>query len=120
MGWDEAEQQLALTDGSSGLQDFARINFPLTECILDFWHVTDHLTELGLAIYGEQESKRIEQVDSWCHQLKAKGGLAVLRIIEALDLGTHDAADKAAHGDCLCHFRNHQHRMDHPCYLANG
>ncbi len=53
VGWDEAEQQIALSDGGNGLEEFFRKNFPLAECILDFWHAAEHLTELGLALYPE-------------------------------------------------------------------
>jgi hypothetical protein len=37
VGWDDAEQQIALSDGGNGLEEFFRRNFPRAECILDFW-----------------------------------------------------------------------------------
>lgn len=120
VGWDEAEQQIALSDGGSGLEEFIRKNFPLAECILDFWHVSDHLTELGLSLYPEQETERQDQVSRWCHQLKSEGGLAVLRTLEAIDIRSHGSAAQQAHAECLRYFRNHQHRMDYPRYIANG
>ena len=51
VGWDDAEQQIALSDGGNGLEEFFRKNFPLAECILDFWHAAEHLTKLGLALF---------------------------------------------------------------------
>jgi hypothetical protein len=36
VGWDEAQQQLALSDGGSGLEGFLRKNFPLATVSLDF------------------------------------------------------------------------------------
>ena len=120
VGWDEAEQQIALSDGGSGLEEFFRKNFPLAECILDFWHAAEHLTELGLALYPDDEVRRKDRVGQWCHQLKHKGGLRIIRLLEELDLSNHAAAARQAHADCLRYFQNHQHRMDYPRYVANG
>jgi len=120
VGWDQAEQQIALSDGGNGLEEFFHKNFPLAECILDFWHAAEHLTELGLASYPGDESQRRERVGAWCHQLKHEGGAAMLATLEQLPLSDHPAAARTAHADCLRYFRNHHHRMDYPRYLANG
>ena len=120
VGWDEAEQQIALSDGGSGLEEFFRKNFPLAECILDFWHAAEHLTELGLALYPDDESQRQQRVSEWCHQLKHQGGATTLATLEAIDLSGHAPSARQAHADCLRYFRNHRHRMDYPRYLANG
>jgi len=120
VGWDDAEQQIALSDGGNGLEEFFRKNFPLAECILDFWHAAEHLTELGLALYPEDESQRQERVGAWCHQLKHEGGLHVVRALAELDLTKHPPSARQAHADCLRYFQNHQHRMDYPRYRNNG
>jgi hypothetical protein len=120
VGWDEAEQQIALSDGGNGLEEFFRKNFPLAECILDFWHAAEHLTELGLALYPDDESQRKERVGTWCHQLKHEGGLRIVRALRELDLTNHPPSARPAHADCLRYFQNHQHRMDYPRYIANG
>jgi hypothetical protein len=120
VGWDNAEQQIALSDGGNGLEEFFRKNFPRAECILDFWHAAGHLTELGLAVYPEDESTRQARVHAWCHQLKHQGGATTLSTLESLELSNCSPAARQAHGDCVRYFRNHQHRMDYPRYLANG
>jgi hypothetical protein len=120
IGWDDAEQQIALSDGGNGLEEFFRKNFPLAECILDFWHAAEHLTELGLALYAEDESRRKEHVGAWCHQLKHQGGLSIVRALGELDLTDHPPSARQAHADCLRYFQNHQHRMDYPRYVAHG
>ena len=120
VGWDEAEQQIALSDGGSGLEEFFRKNFPLTECILDFWHAAEHLTELGLALWPDNEALRQQRVRTWCHQLKHEGGEAMLVMLEQLQLSDPSASARAARADCLRYFRNHRHRMDYPRYSANG
>jgi hypothetical protein len=116
VGWDEAEQQIALSDGGQGLEEFFRKNFPRAECILDFWHAAEHLTELGSALFPGDESQRQQRVAAWCHQLKHEGGASMLATLEQLE----PSAARSAHADCLRYFRNHRHRMDYPRYLANG
>jgi hypothetical protein len=120
VGWDEAEQQIALSDGGNGLEAFFRKNFPRAECILDFWHAAEHLTELGLALVPENESKRQERVAAWCHQLKHKGGAGLLATLEAIEFSGCPPSARQAHAECLRYFCNHRHRMDYPRYLANG
>lgn len=131
VGWDEAEQQrpgtrlsrlpgARLSDGGNGLEAFFRKNFPRAECILDFWHAAEHLTELGLALYPEDEASRKQHVHAWCHQLKHEGGARVLGTLEQLEPSVCSSAARAAHADCVRYFENHRHRMDYPRYLANG
>jgi len=120
VGWDEVGQQIALSDGGNGLEEFFRKNFPLAECILDFWHASEHLTELGLALYPDDEQRRQSQVSVWCHRLKHEGGEVVLEQLEAMDVSVCTAVARAAHADHTRYFRNHKHRMDYPRYLANG
>jgi hypothetical protein len=120
VGWDDAEQQIALSDGGNGLENFFRKNFPLAECIIDFWHAKEHLVELGNALWPDDETPRQERVGGWCRQLKHEGGLKIIRVLEQLDLANHAATARQAHADCLQYFKNHQHRMAYPRYLANG
>lgn len=120
VGWDEAEQQIALSDGGNGLEEFFRKNFPLAERILDFWHACGHLTELGLALWPDDEALRQERVTGWCHQLKHQGGTGMLATLEQLELSGCSSAACGAHADCVRYFQNHRHRMDYPRYLANG
>lgn len=119
-GWDDAEQQIALSDGGAGLEDFFRKNFPLATVILDFWHAKEHLVELGKAVFGEASAEGKEWLDERCHQLKHAGGAAVLQALEALELtGRSDAVREKQRCETN-YFRNHQHKMDYPRYLANG
>jgi len=120
VGWDDAVQQIALSDGGNGLEEFFRKNFPRAECILDFWHAAEHLTELGLALYPDDEPQRQERVGAWCHQLKHQGGATMLTTLEAVELSSCPPSARQAHAECVRYFHNHHHRMDYPRYLANG
>jgi hypothetical protein len=121
IGWDEAEQQIALSDGGNGLEEFFRKHFPRAECILDFWHASDHLTQLGLALDPDDEIRRQARVKDWCHRLKHEGGAAVLGLLEELE--RDESLSRGARqclSDQLRYFRNNKHRMDYPRYVANG
>lgn len=119
-GWDEAEQQIALSDGGAGLEDFFRKNFPRATVIIDFWHVKEYLVELAKALFGEGSDAGKVWLDERCHQLKHAGGAAVLQVLEAHDVTTRSDTVKEAHRRATNYFRNHHHKMDYPRYVAHG
>lgn len=120
VGWDEADQQIALSDGGAGLEEFFRKNFPRAVCILDFWHAKEHLVELSLAWFGSDEGARQAWLDEQCHRLKHEGGTAVLAELESLDARSRGESVQQAHREHTQYFRNHVHRMDYPTYCRNG
>jgi hypothetical protein len=120
VGWDDAEQQIALSDGGAGLEDFFRKNFPRAVCILDFWHAKEHLVELAKALFPQDEAERGQWLDDYCHELKHSGGQTVLEHLEKLDVSSRGAAVQETHRQQLVYFRNHAHHMDYPRYVANG
>lgn len=120
VGWDEAQQQLALSGGGAGLEDFFRKNFPLAIIILDFWHAKEHLVELGQALFGDESAEGAQWLDERCHQLKAEGGAAVRASLESLDVSARSDAVREAHRRETNYFRNHEHKMNYPCYLSQG
>jgi hypothetical protein len=120
VGWAEAEQQIALSDGGNGLEDFFRRYFPKAECILDFWHAKEYLVELGKSIYPSDEDTRTSWTDDVCHRLKHEGGPVVRAELEALDLSSASAEVREVHRRTVQYFRNHEHRMDYPRYLRRG
>jgi hypothetical protein len=120
VAWDEAEQQIAISDGGSGLEEFLRVHFPRAERILDFWHASEYLVELGQSLYAEDDEQRTTQVEAWCHRLKHAGGLSIVWMLQSLDVSRCSSAGRTAHAECLRYFQNHQHKMDYPRYVANG
>ena len=140
VGWDDAEQQIVLSDGGSGLEQFAQRTFPLAGRILDFWHASEHLSELARALHPEDQavenpvindhetenqaaenpSAFEEQLHQWCQLLKHEGGGAMVAQLEALDVRGHSAAVQEVHRQQLGYFRNHAGRMNYPTYVANG
>jgi hypothetical protein len=120
VGWTVAEQQIAISDGGNGLEDFFHTFFPKAECILDFWHAKEHLVELAKAIYPSDEAARQSWTDDACHRLKHQGGPTVRTWLEALDLSSASAEVREVHRCETQYFRNHEHRMDYPRYVRNG
>jgi hypothetical protein len=120
VGWAMAEQQIAISDGGNGLEDFFHTYFPKAECILDFWHAKEHLVELAKGLYPRDEPARQKWIDDACHRLKHEGGPAVRVWLEALDLSSASAELREIHRCELQYFCNHEHRMDYPRYVRNG
>ena len=120
IGWDELGQQLAISDAGSGLENFARMNFPLAERMLDFYHASEHVANLTRAVHPHDDAERTRQLTRWCHQLKHEGGVTLRREFEQLDVTSWGAERLETYRVELQYFHNHEHRMDYPRYLANG
>jgi hypothetical protein len=120
VGWTTAEQQIAISDGGNGLEEFFRTYFPKAECILDFWHAKEYLVELAKALCPNDEPSRQNWTDNACHRLKHEGGLTVRAWLETLDLNSAPAEVRELHRRTTQYFRNHEHRMDYPRYVRNG
>lgn len=120
VGMDKAEVWIGLTDGGNGLEEFVRRNFPRPPVlILDFWHASEYLTELGQLLYPGDEETRQRVVGQWCRTLKREGGTRVLEILQALP-ASRKPAIREKQTATLNYFRNNVHRMDYPRYVANG
>jgi len=120
VGMDTAEVWIGLTDGGNGLEEFVRRNFSRDPVlILDFWHASEYLTELGQALYPSDEETRQRLVGDWCRMLKREGGQRVLDLLQALPVPRQSVA-KQKYAETLNYFRNNVHRMDYPTYVANG
>jgi hypothetical protein len=120
VGWDEAERQIALTDGAPCLENFVEKNAPLAVRILDFYHASEHVAELVRALHPGQEEAFEKLHGEWCHQLKHEGGAALLATWEALDQSTWNDAQRECYRKQQQYVRNNAHRMDYPTYLAHG
>ena len=120
VGWDELEQQLAVSDGGSGLEDFQRKNFPKTERILDFFHASEHVGQMAQAVCAGDPGGAAQQTADWCHLLKHSGGPVLRAQWEQLNTGDWSDVRREVYRQELQYFRNHEHKMDYPRYLANG
>jgi hypothetical protein len=119
VGMDRAERWIAISDGGAGLEDWLRTNFGRVEAvILDFYHATEYLGDLGRALYPNDEDERETWLADWCHRLKHKGGAAVLKDLRGLEVRGRVTRETLA--DVARYFENQAHRMDYPSYVAKG
>jgi hypothetical protein len=123
VGMERAELWIALTDGGSGLEQFAQQNFgrPDLVVILDFYHAADYLKGLARALYPKEEDQAREQAEQWCRLLKAAGGTATLAALRGWDWPQRQsAALREQRAKVEEYFGNNLHRMDYPAYVAEG
>ena len=120
VGMDRAERWIALSDAGAGVEDWLRMNFGRVDAvILDFYHVAEHLGDLGRALHPTDEAVRKDWIGTWSHRLKHEGGEGVLKELRGLPLDGREAVRKV-HGEVLGYFENHVHRMAYPKYRAKG
>lgn len=120
VGMERAEVWIGLTDGGNGLEEFVRRNFPRDPVlILDFWHPSDHLTQLVKLLHPDDEQARQTLLASWCHTMKHEGGEAIVEVLRAHPLPRKKAVQEK-HAEVVNYLSNNLHRMDYPRYLANG
>ena len=119
VGMDQAQRWIAISDGGSGLEDWLRANFGRVDAvILDFYHATEYLGDLGRALHPDDEDARRAWLGTWCHRLKHEGGSAVLEDLRGLEV--RGRAARVALADVVRYFANQAHRMDYPSYIAKG
>jgi hypothetical protein len=116
----DADVQIALSDGGSGLEDVLKRFFPNCVCILDFWHAKEHLVELAQVLHPLDDDARKKWQDEWCRRLKNEGGQAVLQALRHMNLDDANPQLRECHRKQVTYFRNHAHRMDYPKYVARG
>lgn len=119
VGMDRAERWIAISDGGTGLEHWLQAYFGRVEAvILDFYHATEHLAELGRALHPSDEVAREAWLETWCHRLKHQGGAAVLEELRVLEVRGRVAREVLA--EVVRYFTNQVHRMDYPSYAAKG
>ena len=120
VGWDDLEQQLAISDAGKGLEDFQRQNFALAERMLDFFHASEHVGRMAQAVHPRDPEQAKRQTGAWWHTLKHTGGAALRSEWEQLDTEGWSEERRETYRVELGYFRNHEHKMDYPRYVANG
>ncbi len=120
VGWHHCEQQIALTDGGNGLEPLIERHFPRAQCILDFFHASEHVAELARAVHPSDETACEELMKQWCGLLKSGGGQALLDEWRRLELDQAPEPIRQTYHDQSRYLRKNLHRTDYPSYLSNG
>lgn len=123
VGVSAADVVVGLTDGGNGLEDclIDVLGGTAREIvfILDFYHAAEKIREFA-KVWLPQEEPRQRQTAAWCHTLKHRGGDALLKELEALDVSASAAAVVEAHRVLTGYLGNNRHRTDYPAYQARG
>jgi hypothetical protein len=119
VGMDRADQWVGLSDGGQGLEEFFGVHFPRATLILDFYHAAGHLGDLAKA-WSDETATAASLLDAWRHQMKAEGGVAVLRTLEALDRSGRSPEALEEYRLVTQYVRTNGYRMDYPNYQAKG
>jgi hypothetical protein len=122
VGMEKAEQWIGISDGGNGLEEFLRTNFNRENLviILDFWHASSYLEGLARATYPDEEEKRKEQAEKWCHTMKHEGGKAILKELKELQLPRNKKGAREAQRQAVEYIENNVHRMEYPNYVSQG
>jgi hypothetical protein len=123
VGMEAAELWVALTDGGSGLEEFAWDNFnrPDLVLILDFYHAASYLEKLAHALYPADEARAVAQAEQWCRLLKEEGGAVMLAVLREWPWpARQSAALREQRAAVEQYFGNNVHRMEYPEYVAEG
>jgi hypothetical protein len=119
VGMDRAERWIGLSDGGNGLDEFFKVNFPRATLILDFYHAAEHLDDLAKA-WSDNAVSAASLLDDWRHQMRAEGGAAVLRTLEALDRSGRSPEALEQYRLVTQYVRKNAYRMDYPTYKGKG
>lgn len=111
-----------------GIADGAKSNWSFLEQhtdkqLLDFFHVTEYLSQVAYAAYPGKTDKTKREV--WlherCHQLKHETGTAEKLITEMEKLSKKTSLTQKIKDDlsaALTYFKNHSHMMDYATHLT--
>lgn len=125
VGLGQADVLIGVTDGGNGLEDclldevFAKLGKPAV-FILDFYHVSEHVSGFAQELLPEQPLQAEHQTATWCQMLKHQGGCALLQELETLDLSDRSDALRESRRKLCQYLRNNLHRTNYPHYVDHG
>ena len=90
-GLGRAQSKLIVADGAPWIWHLAKDRWAGANEVLDFYHASQHLWELGRALVGPEESKVAQWVEGRRHQLRHGKHVKVLEEIQALIAPQNDA-----------------------------
>jgi hypothetical protein len=115
-------ERLFLGDGAPCNWNIASVYFPDAVMILDFYHASEHLSELSKILYSQDSPTQKELGKRWLserlHALKHDGPKSLIRALKRRRCKT--AKQQEAVRKELNYFRTNQARMDYPAHIKAG
>jgi len=115
-------ERLFLGDGAPCNWNIASTYFPDAVMILDFYHASEHLSELSKVLYSQDSTTQKELGKRWLserlHALKHDGPKSLIRALKRRRCKT--AKQQEAVRRELNYFRANQARMDYPAHIKAG
>lgn len=91
-GLGRAKEKLVVSDGAAWIWNVARDRWSGAVEVLDFYHASQHVWDLGEAVVGERQAAR-PWVEKQLHQLRHGRHAAALKTIAGLKAGRGKAGD---------------------------
>jgi hypothetical protein len=113
-----AKELVVLADGAAWIWDVAAAQFPTALQILDFFHASQYLYELGQAFFGAESPQTKEWVEMQQKELKADGLSRVLETIRALEAKSEE--QEKVRATVMGYFEANAERMRYGTYLGKG
>lgn len=117
-GLGRAHQQLFLGDGAGWIWNLQQDRWAKAVGVLDFFHASQHLWEVGRAVVGEEASRLTPWVEERLHQLRHGQEKKVLRGVAGLK------KKRGAAGEALAkeqnYFARHASRMNYQAIAHRG
>ena len=117
-GLARAKDTLLIGDGAPWIWNVSSDRWAGATEVLDFYHASQHLWNLGKALHGEEEAPTARWVDSARHRLRHRRHKQVLTEIAALKAPETESAKEVAQEQN--YFATHAHRMNYHTLHQRG
>jgi hypothetical protein len=120
LGFDQANQLLAVTDAGNGIEACIRRHFwDDLLCILDWYHALEHLQDYAKLLCPRDEAARVGWLKPVETILYERGGKALVEHLRGLAVPADaDLADEWR--KLINYFAENEGRTDYPSYRAHG
>lgn len=117
-GVESAETVIGLGDGAPWIWNRIYEHFPEAVQILDYYHASEHIWELGNLLYGQGTKKTKSFVDYKLSQIWSGQVEKVIRALGKLKFADKEKSEKLRLE--IGYLTDNRHRMDYPSYRAKG
>ena len=117
-GYEKATERIVLADGADWIWNEVRDHLPESIKIIDYWHASEHIHNLALALYGEGNPRGKRWANEHCRRLLNKGPGSLLRAMKRRKPRNHEEREalRLEYG----YFKKYRKYMNYPAYRARG